>query len=412
MKAALEKTSDAKHYFAKEPLLPEQMIADKATHLQSTYKAIRNHSEQICKPLKTEDYVVQPVADVSPPKWHLGHTTWFFETFLLKPYLKNYKEFDPAFNFVFNSYYESVGARVVRTDRGNLSRPTVDEIYHYRRYVDEAMAEFLTTALSPEIEELVILGFNHEQQHQELLYTDIKYILGHNPLLPAYDKRGIESVAVEQKENWISIKEGVYEMGFEGEGFCFDNELQRHKVYLQPYQVCSRLVTNEEYLQFIKAGGYTHFRYWHSEGWEWIKNKRATAPLYWFLINDEWQFYTLGGLQKIDLQQPVTHINYFEAAAFAAWKGARLPTEAEWEVAATQFNWGQRWEWTESAYLPYPGFSKAEGAIGEYNGKFMVNQMVLRGASVATPKGHSRITYRNFFQTHLQWQFTGIRLAH
>lgn len=391
--------------------MPEQGKTREANDLRSMYQTIRNHSEHICKPLKTEDYVVQPVVDVSPPKWHLGHTTWFFETFLLKPYSKDYKEFDPAFNFVFNSYYESVGARVVRTDRGNLSRPTVNEIYQYRRYVDEAMNAFLSNDLSEEIKTLIILGFNHEQQHQELLYTDIKYILGHNPLLPAYNENGIESVEVDQNKEWISIEEGVYEIGFAGEGFCFDNELQRHKVYLQPYEICNRLITNEEYLEFINADGYTNFRYWHSEGWEWVKNKKATAPLYWHLINNEWHSYTLSGLQKIDLQQPVTHINYFEASAFAAWKGLRLPTETEWEVAAPQFRWGQRWEWTESAYLPYPGFAKAEGAIGEYNGKFMVNQMVLRGASVATPEGHSRITYRNFFQTHLQWQFTGIRLA-
>ncbi|WP_240743328.1 ergothioneine biosynthesis protein EgtB [Ilyomonas limi] len=411
MKTTLAKEPLITHPFAKVPHIMEQEFTGKMNDLRSSYKTIRQHSEAICKPLKTEDYVVQPVADVSPPKWHLGHTTWFFETFLLKPYAKDYQEFDPAFNFVFNSYYESVGARVIRTDRGNLSRPTVDEVYSYRRYVDDAMDVFLSNELSPEIEAVVILGFNHEQQHQELLYTDIKYILGHNPLLPAYDDKGIENIAVEQNESWISIEEGVYEMGFAGDGFCFDNELQRHKVYLQPYHICNRLVTNAAYLQFINAGGYNNFRYWHAEGWEWVKNRKVIAPLYWFLINDEWHYYTLSGLQKIDPQQPVTHINYFEATAFAAWKGARLPTEAEWEVAATKFVWGQRWEWTESAYLPYPDFSKAEGAIGEYNGKFMVNQMVLRGASVATPEGHSRITYRNFFQTHLQWQFTGIRLA-
>jgi ergothioneine biosynthesis protein EgtB len=411
MKETLEQTTAKKHPFGTMPSLAEQTPVNKAHLLRSTYKAIRQHSELICRPLKTEDYVVQPVVDVSPPKWHLGHTTWFFETFILRPYSQDYKEFDPAFNFVFNSYYEGVGARVVRTNRGNLSRPTVDEIYHYRRYVDKAMDEFLNNELSHDIEELIVLGFNHEQQHQELLYTDIKYILGHNPLLPAYDNKGIETVSIEDNNEWISINEGVYETGYEGEGFCFDNELKRHKVYLQPYRINSRLVTNKEYMQFIDTGAYNNFRYWHSEGWEWVKNSKANAPLYWHLIDGEWYYYTLSGLQKIDVQQPVTHINYFEASAYAAWRGLRLPTEAEWEVAASQFNWGQRWEWTESAYLPYPGFSKAEGAIGEYNGKFMVNQMVLRGASVATPEGHSRITYRNFFQTHLQWQFTGIRLA-
>ncbi len=380
-------------------------------NLIKTYKRVRKHTEDICAPLQTEDYVVQPVEDVSPPKWHLGHSTWFFETFLLKPYAKSYNEYNPDYNYVFNSYYETVGARVIRTDRGNLSRPTVANIYQYRKYVDEAMLHFLQEKISKEIEELVVLGFNHEQQHQELLYSDIKYILGHNPLFPAYNNDGIETINLQSNNKFIAISEGVYEIGFNGEGFCFDNELNRHKVYLQPYQIAAQLVTNKEYLDFINDGGYSNFRWWHAEGWNRVKSSGLQCPLYWHHINGEWCAYTLKGLQPLALNQPVMHINFFEAAAYAAWKGARLPTEAEWEIAATKFNWGQLWEWTDSAYLPYPGFSKAEGAVGEYNGKFMVNQTVLRGASVATPEGHSRITYRNFFQTHLQWQFTGIRLA-
>ena len=382
-----------------------------ADALLRLFRAVRGHTEAICRPLKTEDYVVQPVADVSPPKWHLGHSTWFFETFLLKPYLPGYTEYNPSFNFVFNSYYETIGARVIRTDRGNLSRPGVEEIYRYRKFVNEAMEVLLRGEPSAQIKEIAVLGCHHEQQHQELLYSDIKYILGHNPLLPAYDGNGIETVPPEETTGWITIDEGVYEIGFSGDGFCFDNELNRHKVYLQACEVSSSLVTNEEYLQFIHDGGYRDFRFWHSEGWEWVKTKGASAPLYWHLVDGDWQYYTLGGLKQVDRQQPVTHVNFYEASAFASWRGLRLPTEAEWETAASKIKWGSRWEWTESAYLPYPGFTKAEGAIGEYNGKFMVNQMVLRGASVATPDGHSRPTYRNFFHPYLQWQYTGIRLA-
>ena len=381
------------------------------TEIRKTFQKIRAQTERICRPLQTEDYVLQPIGDVSPPKWHLGHTTWFFETFLLLPYLKGYKAYNPDYNFVFNSYYESVGARVIRTNRGNLSRPTVKEIYAYRHFVDDAMEEFLNGELTDEQKNILLLGFNHEQQHQELLCTDIKYILGHNPLFPAYNDSGIEEIFVEPKKEWLQIPEGIYEIGYEGEGFCFDNELKRHKVYLQAYKIQSGLVTNEEYLQFMEGGGYKNFRFWHSDGWEWVKTTAAKAPLYWHFIEGEWHYYTLSGLKKVQPQQPVTHINYYEASAFAAWKGMRLPTETEWETAAPKFSWGKRWEWTESAYLPYPGFKKADGAIGEYNGKFMVNQMVLRGASVATAKGHERSTYRNFFQPNLQWQFTGIRLA-
>jgi ergothioneine biosynthesis protein EgtB len=378
--------------------------------LAERYKAVRRRTEDICSHLQTEDYVVQPVVDVSPPKWHIGHTTWFFETFILKPYFMGYQEYNADFNFVFNSYYETVGTRVVRTDRGNLSRPTVLDVYRYREYVDEAMYSFLCHEPSPEVEELFILGLNHEEQHQELLYYDIKYILGNNPLMPAYNQEHVSPKFVQQP-GFVSIDEGVYEVGHQGEGFCFDNELNRHKVYLNAFEISTSLVTNAEYLEFINSGGYQDFRHWHAEAWDWVKTNQVTAPMYWHHIDGEWHVYTLCGLEKLNPEDTVSHVSYYEAYAFAAWKGMRLPTEFEWEVAATQFNWGKSWEWTESAYLPYPGFNKAPGAIGEYNGKFMVSQKVLRGASVATPPGHSRITYRNFFHPNLRWHFTGIRLA-
>jgi ergothioneine biosynthesis protein EgtB len=380
--------------------------------LKEQYETVRRRSEKICAPLKTEDYVVQPVVDVSPPKWHLGHTTWFFETFILLPNAKGYTVFDPQYNYVFNSYYESVGARVIRTNRGNLSRPAVEDIMRYRKYVDEAMINFLKEELSPELQELFILGLNHEEQHQELLYTDIKYILGHNPLFPAYDIHHKDIPVVNNPgDTWLNIRAGVYDIGFAGDGFCFDNELGRHTVYLSDYKISTALVTNTEYLDFIQAGGYQDFRYWHAEGWDWVKNNQVTTPMYWYNIEGKWMHYTWQGLQPIMPDAPVTHISYYEAAAYAAWKGQRLPTEFEWEVAAPQLTWGHRWEWCESAYLPYPGFAKAPGAIGEYNGKFMINQMVLRGGSEVTSPNHSRITYRNFFHPSLRWQFTGIRLA-
>lgn len=382
--------------------------------LSAQYKKIRRHSEEICRPLETEDYVVQPIADVSPPKWHLGHTTWFFETFILMPHFSGYTEFNLQYNFVFNSYYETVGTRVVRTDRGNLSRPSVSEIYAYRSYVDNQMEKFLERAeLSDELCVVLELGLNHEQQHQELLLTDIKYILGHNPLFPVYNnvqKSDFKS-EVELETKFISMPEGIYEIGFKGKGFSFDNESGYHKKYLEAFDIASSLVTNAEYLQFMEAGGYNDFKYWHSEGWDWVKEHQAQSPLYWHFIDGEWKYYTLSGLRDIEPYEAVCHINFYEASAFAAWKGMRLPLEEEWEAANSFFSWGERWEWTGSAYLPYPRYSKAGGAIGEYNGKFMVNQMVLRGGSIATPEGHSRSTYRNFFHPKHQWQFSGIRLV-
>lgn len=389
-------------------MTPNPITAD----LVKKYTDIRRHSEEICAPLEIEDYVVQPIVDVSPPKWHLGHTTWFFETFILQPNFPDYKVFDAQYNFVFNSYYETIGARVIRTDRGNLSRPSVSDIYKYRKYVDEHMEVFLQSAfMTEEVGPLLALGLNHEQQHQELLITDIKYILGHNPLFPAYKKERVTKKIPSGNPEMMSFSEGVYEIGFNEEGFCFDNELGRHKVFLNDFKISNQLVTNREYLQFIEAGGYNDFKHWHAEGWDWVKQNNAKSPLYWYVVDDQWMYYTLNGLIELDLDEAVCHINFFEASAFSSWKGMRLPTEAEWEVASDHFNWGSRWEWTNSAYLPYPDFKKEAGAVGEYNGKFMVNQMVLRGASEATPLGHSRNTYRNFFQTGLQWQFTGIRLA-
>jgi len=374
------------------------------------FMAVRSTTERICSALEKEDYVVQPVVDVSPPKWHLGHTTWFFETFVLSVHAKDYQHFHSGYDYVFNSYYENAGARVIRTDRGNLSRPTVDDIFLYRRYVDQAMLKLLENAGS-DVLDLVQLGLNHEQQHQELLWYDIKYILGHNPLFPAYGENHIEKNLKGENPGWVRSEAGVYEIGNTGEGFYFDNELGRHKVYVPEFEISTALVTNKEYVEFIASGGYRDFNLWHAEGWDWVKLQGIKAPLYWYEVDGEWQRYGYSGLEKLDLDQPVSHISYFEAYAFAAWKGMRLPTEFEWEVVSSRINWGMLWEWTSSAYLPYPGFSKAPGALGEYNGKFMVNQQVLRGASIATADGHSRNTYRNFFHADLRWMFSGIRLV-
>ncbi len=371
----------------------------------------RIYTETLCKPLEIEDYVVQPIIDVSPPKWHLGHTTWFFEEFILKPHVENYKIFDEDFSFVFNSYYETLGKRVVRADRGNLSRPSVQKVYDYRHYVSAAMKDFFVKNQNQELDDLLEIGIHHEKQHQELLLTDIKFILGNNPLLPVYSE-DIEEHPVEQhQQEWITIEEGIYEIGHNSESFCYDNELGRHKVYIHPFEISNTLIKNSEYIAFIAAGGYEKFELWHAEGWDWVNTNQIKSPLYWYMIDNEWHYYSFNGLQKVNPNAPVTHISYFEAFAFAQWRGHRLPTEFEWEVAQEYFTWGKRWEWTESAYLPYPNYSKADGALGEYNGKFMVNQKVLRGGSIATSKKHTRSTYRNFFQTNLRWQYTGLRLV-
>ncbi|CAM4240089.1 ergothioneine biosynthesis protein EgtB [Gillisia limnaea] len=377
------------------------------------FSETRADSEKICSYLETEDYVVQPVVDISPPKWHLGHTTWFFEEFVLKKYQKDYKLFDENSAYVFNSYYESVGEKVIRTDRGNLSRPTVDWVYKYRNYVSNALSKFLSTSkdLSEDILKVIEIGCHHEKQHQELLLTDIKYILGKNPLLPEYNQQFEENIIQNFPKDWIKISEGIYEVGHKGGSFAYDNEFGRHKTYLNDFEISNKLVTNAEFLEFMKAGGYEDVLLWHAEGWDWINTNGIKAPFYWHKIEGQLHQYTLQGLQKLNPDAPLAHISYYEAFAFAQWKRMRLPTEFEWEIAQEHFEWGSRWEWTESAYMPYPNYQKADGALGEYNGKFMVNQKVLRGSSVATSTKHSRPTYRNFFHPHLRWQFTGLRLV-
>jgi ergothioneine biosynthesis protein EgtB len=388
---------------------------EKIELLEQFYLSVRKQTETICAPLETEDYIPQPAAHVSPAKWNIAHTTWFFEEMILKKFLPDYREFNERFGFLFNSYYNSIGERTGREMRGDLARPTVREVYEYRNHVDEKMLEFLRQNLTTEIKELVVLGLNHEQQHQELLLSDLKYIFGCNPLFPVYLENyfpeEIDEIEASETGEFLNIETGVYEIGFAGDGFSFDNEHGRHKVRLDDFAIRKNLITNGEFLEFIADGGYRNFNLWHSEGWDWVKQNEIQSPLYWRNIDGEWFQFTLGGLRKIRLENPVCHVSFYEAFAFAEWKNLRLPTEFEWEAASDKFSWGLRWEWTGSAYLPYPNFKKPAGAVGEYNGKFMINQMVLRGASVATPEGHSRSTYRNFFHPHFGWQFTGIRLA-
>ncbi|WP_299986326.1 ergothioneine biosynthesis protein EgtB [uncultured Pontibacter sp.] len=405
------------------------------------FNQIRTQTEQICAPLEPEDTVVQPMVDVSPPKWHMAHSTWFFEQFVLGPYLKNYKVFHPDYAFLFNSYYNTVGNRVQRAERSTLTRPPLRDVYAYRRHVNEHMGELLNTLSDEKLENLLPvleLGLQHEQQHQELLITDIKYILSTNPLLPAYHAAGSVPQATNPGEaTFLEVPGGIYRIGFQGEGFSFDNELGVHEVLLTDFQIMNRLVTNAEYLEFMQDGGYSDFRFWLDEGLAMVRSNKLKAPLYWLEQDGDWYQFTMHGLEKLDLHKPVSHISFYEAQAYATWAGKRLLTEFEWEAASQVYPpvagnfqesgmfepkaatsgtgmqqlYGDAWEWTYSAYHPYPGFSTAPGALGEYNGKFMVNQMVLRGGSCATPERHIRTTYRNFFHPDKRWQFSGIRLA-
>ena len=411
------------------------------------YQAVRAQSQALCAPLLPEDTVVQPTLDVSPPKWHLAHTTWFWETFLLKEYAPDYQLFHPEYAYLFNSYYNSLGSRVNRADRGTLSRPALAEVLAYRAHTDAAMAALLSRAedLPPVFFELLELGLQHEQQHQELLVTDIKYILSTSPLAPEYLPAAslLEVPAAGPvPAAWLPVPGGICRVGFQEKGFCFDNELPAHEVLVAPFEIQNRLVTNAEYLAFMEAGGYRDFRHWMGEGWELVQAQGWEAPLYWVQHEGRWYRFTHHGLRPVEMEAPVTHISFYEADAYANWAGARLLTEAEWETAARYFGattrtgtWlestlfdpqplpadarpdqchqllGDCWEWTYSAYHAYPGYQRAAGALGEYNGKFMVNQLVLRGGSCATPKNHIRISYRNFFHADKRWQFTGIRLA-
>ncbi|MDQ3263418.1 MAG: ergothioneine biosynthesis protein EgtB [Myxococcota bacterium] len=411
-----------------EPALPPE-----------AYRAVRQRTLELAAPLSPEDQLVQSMPDASPTKWHLAHTTWFFETFLLQPHLPGYAPFHPAFGYLFNSYYEAAGERHERPKRGVLSRPPHAQVLAYRQAVDEAMERLLSTPLPPELEALVVLGLNHEQQHQELILTDIKHALSQNVLRPVYAPAPPSPPLAVQPLCFVRFEGGLGWLGDPGPGFAFDNERPRHQVFVQPFRLAQRLVTAGEFQEFIADGGYRRPGLWLSEGWDRVRQEGWTAPLYWEQREGEAWHFTLHGMERIDPAAPVTHLSFFEADAYAHWKDARLPTEAEWESAAAhtapspdaanfvetgllhpgaapagdgvQQLLGDVWEWTRSDYGPYPGFRTAPGAVGEYNGKFMCNQYVLRGGSCASPRSHLRLTYRNFFPAATRWQFSGLRLA-
>ncbi|GCE24662.1 ergothioneine biosynthesis protein EgtB [Dictyobacter alpinus] len=417
------------------PQSPRQLLLD-------NYSRVRHFTEQLCAPLVVEDYVIQSMPDVSPTRWHLAHTSWFFETFLLEPNVPDYISPHPQYAYLFNSYYNSVGERHCRPKRGLISRPTVQEIYAYRQYVDECISNFLTACSQEHLDKItpiVTLGIHHEQQHQELIITDIKHVLSCNPLHPTYLERTIGPSQPPPPLEWISYPEELAWIGYDKDGFAYDNEGPRHREFVDAYQLGSRLITNAEYLQFIKDGGYQNPLLWLSSGWSTVQAEQWRAPLYWEQHDGHWMIMTLSGLCEVEPAEPVCHVSYYEADAYARWANARLATEAEWELATRQLPvegnfvenqtfhpiplttqasstqpaqmYGDVWEWTQSAYLPYRGYKPAAGALGEYNGKFMCNQFVLRGGSCATSITHIRPTYRNFFPPDARWQFTGVRLA-
>jgi len=378
--------------------------------LRARFVEVRQFSVALAAPLSDEDCLGQSMPDASPVKWHLAHTTWFFETFILERFETGFRPFHEAFRVLFNSYYNGVGEKHPRPERGLVTRPSRAEVLAYRRDVDARMLALLDAGAADEVAALVELGLQHEQQHQELIVTDVKHLLSRNPLAPVY-RPDAAMPAVAAGLHWVDFDAGVVSIGHDGPGFCFDNEMPRHRQFVERFALADRLVTNADYAAFIAAGGYDDPVYWLSEGWDWVRSNGINAPIYW----RGGQEFTLAGLRDLDPAMPVLHVSYFEASAYAAWAGARLPTEAEWEHAAgapgLRQMFGTAWQWTSSSYAPYPGFATAAGAIGEYNGKFMVNQYVLRGSSLATPAGHSRDTYRNFFPANARWQFTGIRLA-
>jgi len=402
--------------------------------LAAGYQTVRGETERICQPLATDDYQLQSITETSPPKWHLAHVSWFFETFVLSYFNSAYRPYHPRFTYLFNSYYETVGRMQPRPQRGLLSRPTVEEVYRYRAYVDKHMLELMASLPAQQLDELklrVTLGLHHEQQHQELLLMDIKHNLSVNPLRPAYNPQLSATEGKVTPLTWLERPGGKREIGYSDGGFAFDNETPRHTVLLQEHKLASRLVTNGEFLAFLADQGYQRPELWLADGWYLIQRQGWTHPLYWEKIAGEWWQYTLGGMRKLDLREPVCHISYYEADAFACWAGKRLPTEAELEVMLAEQplqgnfldhnrlhptpgngQWyGDVWEWTASPYTAYPGYKPLAGSLGEYNGKFMSNQMVLRGGCCATPLGHVRASYRNFYYPHDRWPFTGLRLA-